>query len=504
MNRREFVKTTSLLTLPVILKSCNWLATDINFDVKVSSDIGTGHLLLKSKDFPLQRISPVETLIVGGGISGMSAACKLKNNDFLLCELSDNLGGSSSADSFNGNFFSQGAHYDYAYPKNYGPEVLSLLEELNIIEFLPWTETWSFKDHQHLIKHRRKNQCYSDGNFRHDVIPNEEQKKQLINIMEPYIDEMVLPTRLIDPAYQHFNDISLLDFVTGKMPVDEGFIRGLDYYMKDDYGAGCKQVSALAGIHYFACRPYYSESVELFSPPEGNHYFIKKMKRFVGEEQLLTSHMISAINKSKNGFEVQIIDVKQQLIKVVQVKNIIYAGQKHALKYIYPEAAPLFRENTYAPWMVVNMVVSDSPLPAVGYWQNEMLTEDESFMGFVDSRSQQPTSNGQRILSAYYCLTPSLRTDLVNVENNKMKIAEVTIRRISEYFGVSVAEHVHKVFIKAMGHAMPIPSPGYLFKDKNNIRTEKNLVFAGVDNSRLPLLFEAIDSGITAVNLLKG
>jgi hypothetical protein len=50
-----------------------------------------------------------------------------------------------------------------------------------------------------------------------------------------------------------------------------------------------------------------------------------------------------------------------------------------------------------------------------------------------------------------------------------------------------------------MGHAMPIPQPGYLFNDANKSRGNSNLAYAGVDNGRLPLLFEAIDSGTIAV-----
>ena len=53
-----------------------------------------------------------------------------------------------------------------------------------------------------------------------------------------------------------------------------------------------------------------------------------------------------------------------------------------------------------------------------------------------------------------------------------------------------------------MGHAMPIPQPNYLFDDKNDKRKHQGLVYAGVDNSRLPLLLEAIDSGLEAVKLL--
>ena len=51
-------------------------------------------------------------------------------------------------------------------------------------------------------------------------------------------------------------------------------------------------------------------------------------------------------------------------------------------------------------------------------------------------------------------------------------------------------------YINVMGHAMAIPGPGFLFNDANHQNTE--LAYAGVDNGRLPLLFEALDSGLMA------
>ena len=70
-------------------------------------------------------------------------------------------------------------------------------------------------------------------------------------------------------------------------------------------------------------------------------------------------------------------------------------------------------------------------------------------------------------------------------------------------FDTSFKNQVAKVIIKQMGHAMPIPSPGHLFNDGNDFRSNSNLVYAGVDNGRLPLLFEAVDSGIGAVDIVQ-
>lgn len=501
MDRRNFVKTSALLTLPMILKSCHWPAEEGSYDIEVDSDAGTGHLIYKSAS--LEKGSRLETeyLIVGGGIAGMTAAKKLSGKDFLLCELSEKLGGSSSAVEFNGMGISQGAHYDLSYPKGYGEEVLTFLSQLDVVEYQKWSDSWSFKDQQHIILHRRKNQCFDHGELRKDVLQEGAVKDSFLKLLENYTRAMHLPTRIIEGKYQHLNTSTFLDFLQKEIQLNEAFIKGLDYHMKDDYGAGCAEVSALAGIHYFKCRPYYNEIVELFSPPEGNQYFIDKMASQVDAERLMTNHLVKKIEEEKDGFYVEVIDVKAKVLKVIKAKKVIYAGQKHALKYIYPEGFKLFSENNSSPWMVVNVVIENT-LAVRAFWQNEMLTNDPSFMGFVDSGAQHSGQSKYRTFSAYYCLPATSRKDLLNVDADKNVIAASTIKHISNYFKEDIKDKVVKVYIKVMGHAMPIPTPGYLFNDKNQYRSNKNIVYAGVDNSRLPLFYEAVDSGLEAVKLL--
>ena len=303
MDRRKFVKSSTLLTLPLILKSCDWPTSKKNYSVDVISDATTGHLLYNSRSFKKGITLDTEYLIVGGGIAGMTAACQLKDNDLLLCELSDKLGGSSSAVNFKGITISQGAHYDLEYPKGYGEEVLKFLNQLDVIEYHSWSDSWSFKEHQHIVLHRRKNQCFDHGKYRKDVLEEGTLKVEFLNLLDQFSDEMHLPTRLIRNEIRQLNKISFLDFLKENLVLNDTFIQGLDYHMKDDYGAGCKDVSALAGIHYFKCRPYYKEIVELFSPPEGNFYFIDKMFKELRPDQILTNHLVRKSKKKKMGFQ---------------------------------------------------------------------------------------------------------------------------------------------------------------------------------------------------------
>ena len=89
---------------------------------------------------------------------------------------------------------------------------------------------------------------------------------------------MKMPTRLIHDKYHGLNNLSFFEFIDKYLMHDPSLITGIDYQMMDDYGANCSKVSALAGIHYYACRDYFGDNKpELFSPPEGNYYFINKL-----------------------------------------------------------------------------------------------------------------------------------------------------------------------------------------------------------------------------------
>ncbi|MEL7002958.1 MAG: NAD(P)-binding protein [Bacteroidota bacterium] len=484
----------------MILQSCNWSdQLDYKFDIEVNSDMNVGHLLMKSQDFEKGTSTSVETLIVGGGVAGLSAAYQLKSKDFLLCELSDQLGGTSGSNVFNSLRFAQGAHYDLAYPEYYGEKVLEMLSSLNIIRHQPWKNNWSFNDERYIVPFRLRNQCFESGQYRKDVLREGAIKESFIKLIMPYQRHMTLPSTEINHQFRHLNKVTFESFLKSNIKVDQNFMRGIDYHMLDDYGGTANQVSALAGIHYFMCRPYYKEVVELFSPPQGNYYFIDKIASSLPQEQLLSNHLIKKIEQGSNGYEIEAVDVTAQKIKTIRAKKIIYAGQKHALKYIYPEASSLFSTNVYAPWMVINFILKNK-LDKPGFWQNEIISDDISFLGFIDSKAQFEVNENYRVLTAYYCLPPDSRNYLANIDKNKELIVAKTIKTLDAYFNQKIESLIKKVNIKVMGHAMTIPTTDYLFNDKNDLWPDKTFRFAGVDNGRLPLLFDAMDSGVVAAD----
>lgn len=497
MNRRDFIKYGSAgLSLPFWLQSCQF--SRANFPIYLQSDHATGHLIFQSDAWPVKRKITTGTVIVGGGLAGVTAAYQLRDQDFQLFELSHELGGTSGATTYNGIRFSQGAHYDLAYPEEYGSEVLKLLEELNIVRYEPWKKSWGFVDQQHVIPAYREQRCFTGKGIRKEVIERGPLKDQFVALVKSYTGKLNLPTRLIANDLRYLNDTTFADLVAQEISNDRAFKHQLDYHMKDDYGGTSDQVSALAGLAYFACRRYYTESVDLFSPPNGNDYFVQRISDPISKDRLKTNHLVKSIQKDGEVYRLEVLDVRNKEKVEVVAEQVIYAGQKHALKYIFPDQYPLF-DNNYAPWIVVNLVTKQVK-NEYGFWQNEYLEGDGAFIGFVNSSVQsQAELKGYQVFTGYYCLPESDRAYLTSIDENKEKIANQTREYIEEVLGRSIS--VEACHIKVMGHAMPIPKPGYLFQDANDDPKAK-MIYAGVDNGRLPLLFEALDSGVVAAKLV--
>ena len=486
----------------MILQACQRKGNQATpYEVTVHDDMAAGHLVRKSVNFPGAGQRKTKYLIVGGGIAGMSAAYQLRHEDFLLYELSDRLGGSSSVQAFENMSICQGAHYDLDYPPYYGQEALDMLTRLNIVEHDAFSGQYKFIEEKYLIPGNRESRCFYKGKIRREVLPDSPLKQQFIGLIQPFVGHMPMPTRLVSDQFRFLNDITFERWILDNLSPNSEFMAGINYNMRDDYGGNASEVSALAGIHYYACRPYYSQSVELFSPPEGNHYFIRKMLAQVPKEKIFTNHLVKKITGKKGHFVVDVVDVRQKTNLNIQAERIIYAGQKHALKYVFPPAYELFADNIYAPWAVVNLLL-DNKLKDRGFWQNEMLEVDDNLIGFVDSDAQFSQDKDHRILSVYFCFKPADREKMSLIPENKYVFVRETVDFVNEYFSKNISKHIKRAFVQVMGHAMPIPQPGYLFKDKNESWGMPNFAFAGVDNGRLPLFFEALDSGICAVQHL--
>ncbi|KXX72320.1 NAD(P)-binding protein [Flammeovirga sp. SJP92] len=501
MKRRHFLQLSSTALLGV-LAGCNTKEEDYLFEIEVRSDDKVGHLVYQSKSFPKETAGKTKTIIIGGGVAGLTSAYRLREKDFLLFELSDRFGGSSSSETHGSTVFAQGAHYDMTYPEKFGGNVMQLLEELDITE--KNGAFYQFKEKEYIIPESFLTTSKYKGEYYNEVLFSTDETKKFYDLIQPFYSKITLPSRLSAEETKVLNKIDFKTWLLEQgINLTEQLVTGLNYHLIDDFGAGIEKVSAFAGIAYYAVRPEFGECCATFSPPEGNYYFINKFLKHIPSEKLKENHLVTSIEKKEGQFEITVVDVAEKKIKVHHAEEVIYAGQKHSLKYILKGKQPALSNLEQAPWMVVNILLKEGNTIPFGAWQNEDLSNESEFMGFVDSTTQ--TSKGDRVLTAYYCFASSDKHQLTKVPELRKEIVAQTCQNISSFFNLKDEElisQIEKVYINLMGHAMPIPIPDYLFNDLNDNREHEKLVYAGVDNGRLPFLTEAIDSGLKAVELL--
>lgn len=497
MNRRGFIQISAVAAIPILLGIFpRGSGPKKPYIVNVRSNRAFGHLLREKANKQPTSTQETDYIIVGGGVAGIAAATVLKDSNFMLFEGDDRLGGTSASDHWKTTEFATGAHYELAYPQSFGKEVISLLSDLAIIQFNPGSELFEFTEKQYLIKTSTMEQCFNGDAILDDVLAEADGVDAFYELMDSYVGKMQLPTRLISTDFEHLNHITFKEFLSSKIDLTPELEQRISYQMLDDWGGKCDEVSALAGVHYYTCRPYNTKEVELFSPPNGNSYFVEKM---IGQlphpEALHTNTFIRAIRENEDGVEAEVLH-KNGEVSLVKAKGLIYAGQKHALKYILPEAKEQF-SNSYAPWVSINIVCKKGV--DFSTWQNDVLTEDLNFLGFVNSVKQKTRPSEYDVFTAYYCFSEEEKSTLVQIEENPEDFVSATIALIEEQTGTPLESHVEYVNVTLMAHAMPIPKPNYL--TLNDVpKFSDRIIFAGVDTGRLPLFYEACDSGLQAAN----
>lgn len=500
MDRKTFIRIAGLGSIPLFFNGCFVQQNQTAYSVQIDSNRASGHLTREALlSYPVSK-EYYDTIVIGAGISGIAAYSKLKGTNAALFDMNTFLGGTAGGGNFNSARFARGAHYDIIYPSNYGKETLDFLKASNIIVFDELNNSYHYKDSEFLIDSENESTCLRFGKRVLDPLSELKELPVFMRLLEPFKGKMVMPTKQIDEKFDYLNQITFKAWLNDQSEFSDLFYAALDYQMRDDWGAPSSEVSALAGIHYYMCRTYEND-LELISPPEGNQYFVEKMLANTNYSSIHLQHLCHSIKKEGNQFIAEIIDLENKTVKQVACDKLIYSGNKHALKYIFPEANRAGLIPKYSAWISLNLVFEKFK-SRTGFWQNDMITEDGTFLGFSDSRAQFDFVEEFDVLTAYYCFSPEQRGLLVEIEGDPQRIIEKTIAYIEESFGYEVKSKLKMVNLNLMGHAMPVPEVNYLKQDWNDDRKFENFVYAGCDTGNLPLFFEAVSSGLKAVDAL--
>ena len=260
----------------------------------------------------------------------------------------------------------------------------------------------------------------------------------------------------------------------------------LDYCCRDDYGAGAAQVSAWAGLHYFASRHGFhvpretgeaGESAEerdgVLTWPEGNGWLSQRMADGL-TGRIHTGQVALRVTESK--FEITVDtwnEAKQQAERwtaqhVVMAVPLFVAARMLATppSALVTAAASL----RYSPWLVANLHVV-APLDDDGgappSWDNVLYDPQRSSpaLGYVDAMHQSTRPHaGPTLLTAYWALggdsIAELRAQRARLLNEPWSAwAQAVVGDLSRAHP-DLKSKLRQVDLMRYGHAMAVPAPG--------------------------------------------
>lgn len=490
----------------------------------VGQSDGLGHVMREGRVFEVSpdKWQTVKVAIVGAGIAGLTAAWKLKKENFdnvILLELEKEAGGTSQSGKGQPVGYPWGAHY-LPVPFSENVELISLLDEMSLLEGRDAAGEVVVKE-QFLCREPEERVFYKgrwyDGLYL-SAGASDEDKRQLAEFQRQ-IDAwvkwrdgkgrraFVLPVaECSNDAYATALDkISFADWLRQNGFTSERLLWYCDYACRDDYGLKLEQTSAWAGLLYFCSRVRKSgaESQPFITVPEGNGQFVEHFLSQIGD-QVRSGWMAASVMPSANG--VDVICTTGDELRGFHCENVIYAAPIFTAPYVIrgfrddaPFAAGEFQHNA---WFVANLHLKDRPklrstrdFPLA--WDN-VLYESPS-LGYVTATHQKGIDYGPTILTYYYpmCEDPNGRTTLFNYD--RRQLADVCLTDLARAHP-DIYDLCDRLDVMRWGHAMISPRPGFLWSGvrEKAVKPYRNIHFAHTDLSGVALFEEAFYHGLRA------
>ena len=522
MHRRKFIRLSAAATAALSLPACSPSSKIKGGIVGASANIG--HMLRDQNfDAPAETIQK-KIVIVGAGISGLTAGYHLKKNgenDFLILDLEKEAGGNSRWGENTVSAFPWGAHY-IPVPNNDLGEYLRFLEECNVITGYNEAGLPQFNDYYLCFDPQER--LYINGRWQDGIIPGfgvpPEEQKQIsgfLHLMEEMRNKKGTDGKdaFAIPVDRSSKDVAFfqLDELTMKQWMEQqGFTSSylhwyVNYCTRDDFGTAHDRCSAWMGIHYFASRKgkgVNADHHDVMTWPEGNGFLVKQLSKNISSE-ISTEKLVVKVESRAGKIIVSYFDVTQKKLKAVEASHCIMAVPQFVAARLLNDPERKAKTDAYlqyAPWMVANLTVKDlkersgAPLS----WDN-VLFESPS-LGYVEATHELLEQNLPRRNLTYYLPLTHLppkearkeaqqRTyeDWVEMVMNDLRMAHPNIRQATEEMNILL-----------WGHAMAQPLPGLVH---GTLRKELgasmgNIHFAHTDLAGCSIFEEAFYQGWNA------
>ncbi len=523
MDRRTFL--LSLAASPLLMQ-CQSRKNQAFGGQLLGPDHVAGHALTKGEFPPYSQTRRNRVVIVGGGISGLSAAWYLQSqgmHDFVLLELEENTGGNARSGHNRISAYPWGAHY-FPIPNHENHMLKQFLAETGAIVSGHHTHKPIY--HERYLCFAPQERLFIHGQWQEGLRPHHGLSKNELAEIEAFEQQMhtfrlargkdgkpAFSIPLIessqDPQWLALDRLSMTDYLYQQGWQGQALHWYVNYACRDDYGMPASQISAWAGIHYFAARRGEAANAELdqvLTWPQGNAWLAEQLAS-KSLTQIQSRQLVHAISQEKHSITVDALDLNSRQTTRWQADHVIYASPAHVLPFVLRQHTDLTqsaRNISHAPWLVANISLSHAStlqgnLPVA--WDNVIY--DRPGLGYVVANHQTLQQPSESVITYYHALAQadSVRARRELYSKSWQSLQHSIMQELHTAHPM-LEEAITHMDIWRWGHAMTFPKPGFL-TDHHRLRLNQQhdrLHIAHTDAAGISIFEEAFAQGVRAAS----
>lgn len=520
-SRRDFLKIAGGALL---LSACGGSAQQKKISGKiVDPDSETGHMMRDGK-FPAPvTTEEMDTVILGGGISGLSAARWLHlkgKSDFVLLELSSETGGNAASGKNEITAYPWAAHY-LPIPNAECSAILDFLTSIGVItgmeNGLPvYAEQYlCFEPQERLFIH---------GKWQDGLIPDfgitakdREEIARFIATAETlrsakgsdgkFAFAIPADESSADPVYRGLDALTMTEYLQREKYTSEYLHWYINYCCLDDYGTRAAETSAWAGLHYFASRRGMAANAEpgsVLTWPEGNAFLAQHLCNPVKDNVRTGCAVFQIARNSAGQHEISYYDAVTKQSRMIRANRIISALPQFVNKRIFSSYAREVSDAfTYCPWVTANITVNnwdvnqDRPLS----WDN--VRYGSSSLGYVNAGHQRLHVNVTPTVLTWYHPMADLAPADARKQLRGQSYEELQSLVLADLKKMHPAceQYIHTIDVRIWGHAMIRPTKNFMWsgaRERAAVFPEETIALAHSDLSGISIFEEAFMRGIKA------
>jgi len=486
----------------------------------LGANAALGHRL-RQPNFPEPALTTQhDVVIVGGGIAGLSAGWRLAKQgiDFTLVELERDVGGNAASGRNHVSAYPWGAHYIPRLTREaqYAAELLS---ELGVITGHGANGEPIYNEFYLCADPRER--LFILGTWQEDLLPaigageaDRRQYQEFFAAMDQFRARrgadgrkaFAIPMAFssTDPDLRALDQISMTAWMQAQGLTSPRLNWYVDYCCRDDFGSHAADVSAWAGIHYFAARDAHAaddDTPTVLTWPEGNGWVVAQLKQRLAP-YLACERVVWRVRPAADGVAVDVFDPAQNRSYRVRARAAILAVPHFIADKLLDRAPD--SSHSYAPWMVANVTCNRMPsgpgMPLC--WDN--VVYDSPSLGYVVATHQALERVPLQTVLTYYwalCSEPPEQARRAALQRSlpdwQAMVLDELLRIHPELRGA-----ITSVDVWLWGHGMIRPTPGYIWGPARAAACVQTppIFFAHSDMSGLSLFEEANYRGVLAAD----